>query len=151
MKRLTSDRERGLDSDTGRQWADRWGSELNLRPNGAHATLVEKHNDLIRRQLHFIDSQLKRDNVVVTKQSIVDEAQLAHNCLISVENETPYKAVFGRTPNLIADLEPASAADCAQHLWHPLCSPLHLFDWIVHCSLGQDLQQYYRICKLATR
>lgn len=47
MTRLVSDHEGALDSDYGRSWADRWSVKLVLRARGAHARLVEKHNDLL--------------------------------------------------------------------------------------------------------
>ena len=107
---LTSDHEGALDSDEGPAWASRWGIRLNLRPRGAHARMVERHNELLRRQLHLVDEQCSRDGLLVSDTAILDECVLAKNCMVSVTgNITPYKAVFGRTIPMLADLEPASA------------------------------------------
>ena len=44
---LTSDHEGALDSEEARTWASRWNIQLNLRPRGAHARMVERHNELL--------------------------------------------------------------------------------------------------------
>ena len=72
--------------------------------------MIGKHTGLVRRQLHLVYEQLHRDGITVDDQSIGDETQLAHNALISVVGAgIPYKDLFGRTPNMLTDLEPASA------------------------------------------
>ena len=110
MTRLVSDKEGALDSDEGRQWATRWGISLILRPKGSHAKIVERHNALLRKQLNFTYSQLEREGVSVPDEDIVAESFFVKNAIISVNGtDTPYKGLFGRTPNLLTPLEPASA------------------------------------------
>ena len=58
MITFVSDHEGAIDSDEGRAWASRWGIKLAFRPRGAHARIVERHNELLRKQLHFTSSQL---------------------------------------------------------------------------------------------
>eukprot|EP00959_Pyramimonas_sp_CCMP1952_P154402 3230224-Pyramimonas_sp.AAC.1 len=108
MKRLTSDEEGALDSAVASAWADRWGMQLNLRPRGSHARVVERHNALLRDAVHKINPQVERDGIAVTPQAILDEATLANNSMISIHGTTPYKALYGRSPALLRDFEPGS-------------------------------------------
>ena len=59
--RLTSDHEGALDSDEGRAWATRWGTNLSFKAHGSHAQLIERHNALLRDQLHLIKDQIAID------------------------------------------------------------------------------------------
>eukprot|EP00971_Amphidinium_carterae_P102564 2030284-Amphidinium_carterae.1 len=109
MKRLTCDHEGALDSDQGRAWATRWSIDLHFRPRGSHARMVERHNDLLRRQLHLVDEQLERDGVAVPPEAILDESVLAKNCLLAITGGiSPYKALYGRAPPILMDMEPVS-------------------------------------------
>ena len=69
-QRITSDHEGALDSDAGRTWATRWGTNLSFRPHRGHAQVVERHNALLRDQLHLIDDQLKLDGVAVSDEHL---------------------------------------------------------------------------------
>ena len=104
MKRLVSDHEGALDSDEARAWATRWGIEMHFCPKGAHAVVVEKHNDLLRRQLHNVDAQLSRDGIGVPDAAIVDEVFFIRYAMLSLNgHDTPYKGLYGRAPNLLCD------------------------------------------------
>ena len=109
-KQLTADTESALNSDEARVWADRCGFKLNLRPRGAHAKIVERHNALLRDQLHYIDDQMDLDGIVIDEDCILAEAVLAKNALVSIGGASPYQAVYGRQPNLLLPFEPASAS-----------------------------------------
>lgn len=101
MTRLVSDHERALCSDYGRSWADRWSVTLVFRARGAHARLVKRRSELLRRQLPLVDEQLSRDGVIVSDDQILDECVLAKNSLLSLTGgSTPYKALLGRAPAL---------------------------------------------------
>ena len=39
--------------------------------------MVERHNELLRSQLHLVDEQCQRDGLLVTDTAILDEAVLA--------------------------------------------------------------------------
>ena len=82
-RRLISDNEGALNSDEGRTWASRWNIELEFRPRSSHARIVEKHNDLLRKQLHLVDEQCSRDGINVPDDCILAECVLAHNALVS--------------------------------------------------------------------
>eukprot|EP00971_Amphidinium_carterae_P012898 254252-Amphidinium_carterae.1 len=71
--------------------------------------MVEKHNDLLRRQLHLVDEQLDRDGVSMPPEAVLDESVLAKNCLLAVTGGvSPYKALYGRAPPMLMDMEPVS-------------------------------------------
>eukprot|EP00959_Pyramimonas_sp_CCMP1952_P076359 1595389-Pyramimonas_sp.AAC.1 len=63
MRVLTSDKEGALDSEIASAWADRWSIQFNLRPRGAHARIVERHNSLLRDAIHRVNSQMERDGI----------------------------------------------------------------------------------------
>ena len=107
-KRIVSDQEGALNSDAGRAWATRWNIELVLRPRKAHARMIERHNELLRSQLHRVEGQLQREGLALTAEAILDECVLAKNVMLCVHGVSPYKAVFGRVPNMLSEFEPMS-------------------------------------------
>ncbi len=62
-----------------------WIRMFDLKPRGAHAQMIERHNALLRDAPHYIDGQMMRDGSAVPPQAILDEALLAKNCLISIQ------------------------------------------------------------------
>ena len=107
-KRIVSDQEGALNSDAGRAWATRWNVELVLRPRKAHARMVERHNELLRSQLHRVEGQLAREGLALPPVATLDECFLAKNVMLSVHGVSPYQAVLGRTPNMLREFEPLS-------------------------------------------
>ena len=107
-KRIVSDQEGALNSDAGRAWATRWNIALILRPRKAHARMIERHNELFRSQLHRVEGQLQREGIVLSPEAILDECVLAKNVMLCVHGVSPYKAVFGRVPNMLMEFEPTS-------------------------------------------
>ena len=105
MKQLVSDREGGLVSESTSVWAERWGIALLLRAPGQHATLVERHHELLRQLIHRIEAQCLAEGLQVSFGDIVAEGLLAKNCLFTIGDKTPYTAVFGRQPPLLPEAE----------------------------------------------
>ena len=49
-------------------------------------------------------TQLATENIVIPIEQQVSEAVFAGNALLTVNNTTPYNAVYGRVPNLLPDV-----------------------------------------------
>jgi len=105
-KRLVSDQEGALNSDAARTFATRWNFELVLRPRKAHARMIERHNELLRQQLHRVEGQLQREGIALPPHIILAETLLAKNVMLSVHGASPQKAVFGQTLPMLRDFEP---------------------------------------------
>ena len=76
-----------------------------LVPKGRHAHIVERHHEVVRDLLHKIQSQLEHEGILLDDVDIISEAMLAKNTLLNVGGVSPYNAVFGRSPNMLADFE----------------------------------------------
>ena len=70
--------------------------------------MIERHNELLRSQLHQVEGQLQREGLALTAEAILDECILAKNVMLCVHGVSPYKAVFGRVPNMLSEFEPIS-------------------------------------------
>jgi hypothetical protein len=95
--------------DEAAQWLDRWSIEVRTKEPGAHATIVERHHDVLRRMLLRVEDQLKQEGVsVMPFEMILGETVLAKNLLTSVAGVSPYQAVYGRLPPIMLEFEPLS-------------------------------------------
>ena len=77
------------------------GIKLHLLAKKQHATTVELHHAILRRQLHVLEDQTLSEGLRVSFDSLLSEACYAKNALFAVGGATPYEAVFGRTPALL--------------------------------------------------
>ena len=85
-------------SDEGAIWADRHGIKLQFKPEGAHADLAERHNELLRQQFHKIRSQCHQEGLRVTNTDILDEAVLAKNMTTTVQGVYPVLSYAREAP-----------------------------------------------------
>ena len=87
------------------QFLDRCGTQLKLKAPGEHAQMVERHHELLRQTLHKLEEQLKEEGIAVPFSVVVNEAILAKNAFTTVGGHTPYRALYGRDPQLTAEFE----------------------------------------------
>ena len=64
--------------------------------------MVERHNEILRRQLHLLEDQSNAEGLAVTFSTVLAEAVFAKNAMFQLGNATPYEAIFGRHPPLMA-------------------------------------------------
>ena len=105
---LVGDRESGVAAGiTGARFLEVRGIKLNLKARGQHAFLIERHNEILRQQLHRCDEQSTADGLRVGMENILSESLFAKNCLLVQGGYSPYEALFGRCPPLlnVRDLE----------------------------------------------
>ena len=98
---LMSDQEGALATDYAAEQMSRRGINLQLVAKEQHCGVVERHNELLRRQLHLIDTQAQNEGLPIGINTLIGEAIYAKNILFTVGNTTPHEAVFGRTPPLL--------------------------------------------------
>ena len=65
---------------------------------------MERRGALLRDTVHRIDAQLKRDGIDIPFKIRVGEAVFARSALLTVNNTTPYNAVYGRVPHLLPNM-----------------------------------------------
>ena len=108
MKVLIADGEKCLASEEVSQCLDRWQVQLKVKAPGEHAQMVERHHELLRQILHHTEAQLGEEGISVPLEVIVAECLLAKNVMTTVGGHTPYRAVYGRDPPMLAEFEPTS-------------------------------------------
>ena len=59
----------------------------------------------MRDQLHKVQLQILTDKLAVTFRSVLAEAVLAENSLLSTGDESPYVSLYGRAPRLLPKIE----------------------------------------------
>ena len=79
-----------------------------------HARYIERRGAILRDQIHRTDAQLKHEGIKIPFKYRLAEAVFAGNALISVNNSTPYNAVYGRVPRLLPDVNQPNADDAPQ-------------------------------------
>ncbi len=73
--------------------------------------MVERHNEIIRQHWHKVHCQLLDENLRASFKLELAECVFAKNALLSVDGTTPYHALLGRVPRMLADFEkPLGAA-----------------------------------------
>eukprot|EP00434_Breviolum_minutum_P026800 symbB.v1.2.023686.t2/scaffold2188.1/size86315/1 len=99
---VLTDQEGGLVRDEVAEWFANKGIQLSFRAKSQHCTMVERHNDILRRQLHLIEDQTTSEGFAASFDMILSEAVFAKNALFQVGNSSPYQALFGRVPPLLS-------------------------------------------------
>ena len=102
---LISDQEGGLAIEAVGQHLECIGIALKLRARDQHASMIERHNELLRRQVHLCDSQATTEGLRVNFEQVLSEAVYAKNILLNYGGHSPYEALFGRTPALLNVLD----------------------------------------------
>ena len=102
---LISDQEGGLAIEYVGQHLECIGVSLKLRARDQHASMIERHNELLRRQVHLCDSQATTEGLRVSFEQVLSEALYAKNILLTYGGHSPYEALFGRTPALLNVLD----------------------------------------------
>jgi hypothetical protein len=99
---ILCDQEGGVISDLAAEWFERRGINVVFRAREQHCGLVERHNQILRNQLHLLDDQSNSEGLAVPFSTILSESVFAKNALFKCGNASPYEALFGRVPPLLA-------------------------------------------------
>ena len=106
MRELIMDGGSGVASSarTG-SFLSRLGIEFIPRAPQQHARIVERRGALFRDVIHRIDAQLKIEGLFdIPFEYRMAEAVFAGDALATVNNTTPYNAVYGRVPSLLPNM-----------------------------------------------
>ena len=106
MKELIGDGESGIvRSEYCKEYLDRKGIKLSPRAKDQHARIVERRGALLRDCIHRIDAQCQLEgmNHIPFKHRL-SEAVFCLNALLSINNTTPFNAVYGRSPKILPDI-----------------------------------------------
>jgi hypothetical protein len=102
---IISDKEGSLFSEQCSIWAERWGTSMRYKARGSHAFIVERHNELLRQQIHGTQEQLNLEGITVPFADVVGESIFAKNALLNVGGSSPYTGLYGRVPAPLSDFE----------------------------------------------
>ena len=106
MRELIMDCESGVaKSSTTQEYLKRHGIKFVPRAPSQHARVIERRGALLRDTIHRIDEQLKAEGIDIPFDFRLSEAVFAGNALITINNTTPYNAVYGRVPRLLPNLD----------------------------------------------
>ena len=109
-KVLIVDQEGSFGSDDAGQYLAKSAVDRKPKPPDLHATMVERHNGLVRQLLHNIEGQSTLEGPPVTDEDIVSDACSATSSMLEVGGQHPILAVFGIHPLLLPDFETSSLA-----------------------------------------
>ena len=109
MHVLTVDGEGALASEQAAVALERMGTTRRLKAPGQHAQIVERHHEILRRQLCLIIAQCTEENLRIPFMRQLAEAVFAKNAFLTIGDGTPYKALYGRVPLLLRDFDLSGA------------------------------------------
>ena len=99
---LVSDQEGGLTGPEAAAWLEAREVSLITRAKNQHADMVERHHEILRKQIHLLQSHTLNEGLRASFSAILSEATFAKNVLFNVGGASPYEAVYGRTPPLVS-------------------------------------------------
>eukprot|EP00971_Amphidinium_carterae_P351093 6491908-Amphidinium_carterae.1 len=86
-------------------WAQRQHMQLKFKAPRQEAAIIERHNQILRQQLHVIETQLQQEGQMVPLQQTLSQALFAKNSLTTHQGLSPYNAVMGIQPPLLPPIE----------------------------------------------
>ena len=106
MRELIMDGESGIAASArAGSFLSRLGIKFIPRAPQQHARIIERHGALFRDVIHRIDAQLDIEGLLdIPFAYRMAEAVFAGNSLVTVNNTTPYNAVYGRVPSLLPNM-----------------------------------------------
>ena len=99
---LVTDQEGGLTGPEAAAWLEARCVNLMPKAKYQHADMVERHHEILRRQIHLIDANSLAEGLRTSFEAVLAEATFAKNVLFNTGGATPYEAVYGRVPPLVA-------------------------------------------------
>ena len=85
---LISDQEGGL-NEVAAAVLEQLHIKLHLKAKSQHAPVVERHNEILRRQIHLMDQQATRDGLRVSFTQVLNEAVFSKNVLLQYGGYSP--------------------------------------------------------------
>ena len=95
----------GFAGDDAGRLLERNNLDRKTKPTYLHASMVERHNFLIRKLLHIIEGQTTLEGLPTTNEDIVSEACYTKNSMLEIGETHPIPAVRGMRPYVLPDFE----------------------------------------------
>ena len=95
----------GFAGDDAGRLLERNNVDRKTEPTDLHASMVERHNVLIRKLLHTIEGQTILEGLPTTNEDIVSLACYAKNSMLEIGETHPIPAVRGMRPYVLPDVE----------------------------------------------
>ena len=125
-KEIISDPERGVVSKSTQEWLARKGITYVPRAKKQQVPHIDRRGALVRDVIHKMVDQLKVEGIKMPFKQILAEAVFITNAMLTINNTSPYAAVYGRVPQILPDInsfdmDPATTTfaptiRCAQRL-----------------------------------
>ena len=96
-------------------WAATNGINLKLKAPRQKAWIVERHNEILRRDLHGTEAQLLSEGIRVPFEQILAIVTFMRIALLVINGPTPYQGVFGRQTPILPPLEGGLLSHTADH------------------------------------
>ena len=110
MQGLVSDQEGALVSEEAAVWLERHGIQPRSKAKNAHAYIAERHHSILRDMIHKILGQARSENLAFEISDVLSEAVFCKNIFVNIGGYSPFQAVFGRLPHILADLDTANVS-----------------------------------------
>jgi len=85
-------------------WAAAHGINLRFKAPRQQAWIVERHNETLRRMIHWTEAQIKSEGIWILFEQIVAICTFVHKSMVVIDGSTPYKGAFGRQPVVLPPL-----------------------------------------------
>jgi len=93
------------------EYCRRKGIRLHIRPPGQHAPYVERRGDVLRQTFVRLLEQRKQQSLDIPPEQILAEAVFCGNALTTVNDNSPYNAVYRRTPRTLPSADQIERPD----------------------------------------
>jgi hypothetical protein len=91
------------------QCFQRKGIKYEPRAKGQQIAHVDRRLALQKQAIHKTVDQLKAEGITMPFKHILSETNVAGNCLITVNNMSPYMALYGSVPALLPGISQSNA------------------------------------------
>ena len=115
-KVIITDQEGAFKSEVGVIFCQRNGIELKFTAIRQHPQIMNRRQEILRVLLKRIKAQCTQEGILVDFRLSLAEAVFAKNAMLEIGGETPYRALFGRSPSILPDFEEMSLAALEKEL-----------------------------------
>ena len=103
-KVIETDQEGGMVNVESKKLLSQFSTHIKERGVGSHATMVERHHQVLRDTHAKAKDQANKEGTPFTEESLLAEVVIAKNILTNISGYSPMQAVFGVNPALLPDL-----------------------------------------------
>ena len=128
------DGERAMISGYALQWASQCTFQLTSRAKHSKAWVAERRKEILRNALHKCQTQLAIEGHDIKCSHVLADGVISKNALLSIDEGTPYVALYGRVPSLLPQIE--HIVGTARSHWLVLIALLYIAQNIVKIPMS---------------